>query len=193
MLADAELRWLSPVFDHLYSRMGRPSISPKQLKGYLLMYLDSGPERAPPLSTSHANDARTTRHPGFHASQRAQAHLRDLRLDGYYRVASANCATTGRPRFALAPRAPICEGRPRSGEGASTDGAWASQTYVCITLQGLKARPRGGAGPLTTTCDFQREPITPRHCYSRRASAKRADLTYSGLGTGDWSNPSHRR
>ena len=42
VLADAELRRLSPVFDQMYSRMGRPSIPPEHLlKGCLLMCLYS--------------------------------------------------------------------------------------------------------------------------------------------------------
>ena len=32
MLADTELRRLSPVFDQMYSRMGRPSIPPEHLQ-----------------------------------------------------------------------------------------------------------------------------------------------------------------
>ena len=60
-LTDAAFAELSPQFDRLYSRIGRPSIPPEQLL------------RASLVQTKRqytAIDARTTRHPGYHRSQR---------------------------------------------------------------------------------------------------------------------------
>lgn len=49
-LAEAVLQELSPTFDQMYSRTGRPSIPPERLlKASLLMALYTGAQRAPVL------------------------------------------------------------------------------------------------------------------------------------------------